>query len=499
MAFVATPSVAAAATVTPRRCRGSGRPPRLPMTVRRAGRPAVTTTRRPPPHMASQADAAAAAAAAAAAGAAAPVPAASPRSTAPAWSGVDYEAVAAEEGVTLAPGSPFTRRILSTSMPEAERRYYARLCVASVVAAIADVRAAGPTAGPPPAMDVTLLLPLLDPELDIYDRRFLLRVTWALIAGLAAMPVVAAAAAAPAALDTTATDDGAAAVVTGEPSADDGMPNRSATSPLPPTPTTGRVRVAIQCAEKFGGLPISVAGLRRTLEADLATSADAWGGLAAATDAVRVSDIDPDAVAPDDAAAVVLSPTNTTGAPVVDDVVAMAGAAATVAAAPLVVLNGRLGDVASSGGVMGARGRAERMAFLAAAARPFYLKLLYATGSRYPVRGALLRLYPGAWTVWAHDADADTYELIGEFPGAGPKPAPGQITDVFEGWDFRRARDRRAAAKAAVTATRAAGVEGGETGGGDAPALLDSTATVPIALAVTAVAAIVVARVAHLL
>ncbi|KAK1860606.1 hypothetical protein I4F81_003194 [Pyropia yezoensis] len=413
--------------------------------------------------MAARADAASAAAAATGGGAPPQTPSPPPSgSPTPASAGVDYEAVAAEEGVTLVPGSPFTRRILSTSMPEAERRYYTRLCVASVVAAIADARAV-PGGPPPPAMDVTLLLPLLDPELDIYDH-----------AGAVAA--------------------GAGATAISEGSADGDAPASTPSStPAPPRPpATGRVRVAIQSAEKFGGLPISVAGLRRTLEADRAASADAWGGLAAATDAVRVSDIDPAAVAPDDAAVVVLSPTNTTGAPVVDDVVAMAAAAAAVAAAPLVVLNGRLGDVASAGGVMGARGRAERLAFLASAARPFYLKLLYATGSRYPVRGALLRLYPGPWTVWAHDADADTYEQIGEFPGAAGKPGAGQLTDVFEGWEFRRACDRRAASKGG-------GERGGGGGGGGGGPALDAAAAVPLALAVTTVAAIVAARVAHLL
>lgn len=110
--------------------------------------------------------------------------------------------------MTLLPGCPFTPRILSTAMPEAERRYYTRLAVASVAAAIADARA------PPPVMDVTLLLPLLDPELDIYDRRFLLRVSWALITGLAEAAPAAAAAPAPAAPAVGASATAAAAAAT---------------------------------------------------------------------------------------------------------------------------------------------------------------------------------------------------------------------------------------------------------------------------------------------
>ncbi|OSX81250.1 hypothetical protein BU14_0023s0055 [Porphyra umbilicalis] len=318
---------------------------------------------------------------------------------------VDYAAIAAEEGVTLVPGTPLTPAISSSPMAEAERRYYTRLFVQAIAGALGDLRSGASTNY---VLDVTLLLPQLNPELDIYDRRFLLRVAWALVADL---------------------------VGTGAPTAD-GRAVRPA-----------HVRVVTQSAEKFGGLPISVAGLRRTFAADRAVSADAWGGADAMADAVRDSDIEADALAADDDVVLVLSPTNTTGAPVVADVAAMA-AAATAARVPLLIFNGRLADVLSHSGVMGARGRGARFDFLASAARPFYLKLLYATGSWYPVRGALSRVYPGAWQVWARDTDADTYALIGEWPGAGPKPTTSEITDAFEAAEFRAAAARRAAAAA---------------------------------------------------
>ena len=65
------------------------------------------------------------------------------------------------------------------------------------------------------------------------------------------------------------------------------------------------------------------------------------------------------------------------------------------------------------------QGRKGRQDFLKKFWTPAYIRLLYSPGKNYPVRGVLLRFYPGEWEVWRKmetEKGADeVYELVGEF------------------------------------------------------------------------------------
>lgn len=172
---------------------------------------------------------------------------------------------------------------------------------------------------------ITLLPPQLNPELDVYDRRFLLQLVWAV-------------------LDVTA--------------------NSYAL----------RTRVLIQGTGSFGAIPLSVAGLRRNFDADVAKSADAWiPGIIQSGDLEKEADL-----TEEDQVVIVVSPTNTVSAPVVNDVANLVERAA---GRPVFIINPRLADVPSSGGVMQVTGRAERRQFLQSFSSVFYLRLLFTSGT----------------------------------------------------------------------------------------------------------------------
>lgn len=172
---------------------------------------------------------------------------------------------------------------------------------------------------------VTLQIPQLDPALDIYDRRFLLQAAWAVISATVAEHSL-------------------------------------------------RTRVLVQGRRAFGAIPLSVAGLRRTFDGDLALSASDWP-----TDSIRSGDLeDPDDIADDDDLVLVLSPTNAVSVPVIDEVISLVKRAGS---RPVILLNPSLNDVPSHSGVMQVSGRAARIAFLDSITNLFYFRVLYDPGS----------------------------------------------------------------------------------------------------------------------
>lgn len=306
-------------------------------------------------------------------------------------------------------------------MPSADRNAYITAAVDATLAYCTAL--ASPSNDLPNVCSLTLWLPQLDPELDVFDRRFVLSLTWALVQGLA-------------------------------------FESRL------------RTRVLVQGVRKYGAIPLSVAGLRRTFEADIAASAEEWGGAEAMASVLGTADLeDPDGVTDEDEAIVVVTPCNATSTPVIDDVMALRERVGPTR--PIILINPRLTDVPSSEGVMGVKGRAARNAFREGCAFPFYLRLLFDAGTLYPLRAMVYRAYGEAesmWQLWlpagSPGNETETYDIAGEFV---ERPTAAQLDEAMA---VARRRRRLAA------------------GDNEDPAGLDSLVTqnLPVAVALTAVA-----------
>lgn len=214
------------------------------------------------------------------------------------------------------PGTPcFTPRVSRSPMPEEDRQTY-------IVAASAAFRTYLESSAASSRGHVELRVPQLDPSSDVYCRRFLLSLTWALVR--------------------------VAAVQAGL-----------------------RTRILVQKPGDFyGGLPLSVAGLARFLAADWRVSKDGWP-----EDMVRLGAMGRDErIADDDEVIVIVSPTNAISMPVVEDLQRLSVEAGD---RPIVLINPRLGDVPSHSGVMQVSGRKERMQLLDSFQDIFTCRLLY--------------------------------------------------------------------------------------------------------------------------
>jgi Domain of unknown function (DUF1995) len=65
----------------------------------------------------------------------------------------------------------------------------------------------------------------------------------------------------------------------------------------------------------------------------------------------------------------------------------------------VILINPILRDIPSSGGIMGVRGRDSRLAFEQTLAPAYHFRLLYFSGSWYPILGALRYAHGGKWQV----------------------------------------------------------------------------------------------------
>lgn len=207
-------------------------------------------------------------------------------------------------------------------MPVDQRDIYLRAVAAATATYLSELQ---PGASSTPMAQVTVLLPQLNPELDTFDRRFVLQLTWAV-------------------LDIAASS------------------------------CCLRTRVLIQGTGAFGAIPLSVAGLRRNFDADLEMSREAWPD-----SAIRSGFLEnPNDLDDDDEIIIVVSPTNAVSIPVIDNLVDMVARAR---GRPVILLNPRLADVPSHSGVMQVSGRAERIRFLESIEDIFYLRLLFNAGT----------------------------------------------------------------------------------------------------------------------
>lgn len=223
-------------------------------------------------------------------------------------------------------GTPcFTPRILVSPMSRQHRSVYLNAVTTAMNAYLEGLKARSSTVTLPPVAQLTLLAPQLNPSLDIYDRRFLLQMAWAVISSTVRTHAY-------------------------------------------------RTRVLIQGRRAFGAIPLSVAGLRRNFDADLKATLEEWPDTI-----VRAGELEENAdLDDDDEAIILLSPTNAVSIPVINAVMDIVDRAK---GRPVVLINPRLGDVPSHSGVMQVSGRADRLAFVKRIQTVFYLRLLYAPGS----------------------------------------------------------------------------------------------------------------------
>jgi len=201
----------------------------------------------------------------------------------------------------------------------------------------------------------------------------------------------------------------------------------------------------------FKGMPLSLSGVERIM-----ATMD-WGE----DTPITTGALEPAAAAGVGAGGVVfvVAPQNIAGGSVLPPLMA-AVAAAERAGAAVVLVNPRLKDVPSSAGVMGVRGRADRLADEASFVVAYHLRLLYANPTMpYPIRGALRHRYGQPWQVYAREdikgpPRSEAYVLAAE---AEAEPGGTEITGVLKA--------RREAVAAAERAAAAPAEGGGRKGG----------------------------------
>lgn len=191
----------------------------------------------------------------------------------------------------------------------------------------------------------------------------------------------------------------------------------------------------------FVGMPLSLSGVQRILETmDFGDYADR----------ISVGTLGPGAAEVRDGGVVfVVAPQNIPGGSVMP-VLMEATAAADAAGAAVVLINPRLRDVPSAAGVMGVRGRAERLADADSFTQAYQLRLLYTNPTiPYPIRGALRHVFAGPWQLYAREdvrgpPRSETYVLAAEFTDA--EPGGPEITAAMKARREAVAAAERAAA-----------------------------------------------------
>jgi len=104
----------------------------------------------------------------------------------------------------------------------------------------------------------------------------------------------------------------------------------------------------------------------------------------------------------------------------------------------LILINPKLGDIMSSGGVMGVRGRQDRQDFIKTFTPAYHFRLLYLGAGPYPIMGALRYTYGGPWEVLKRidfveeetGTREEAYQIVGRF--LEKEPGAGEITECFQ-------------------------------------------------------------------
>eukprot|EP00871_Galdieria_phlegrea_P006057 jgi/Galph1/939/GphlegSOOS_G5646.1 len=222
---------------------------------------------------------------------------------------------------------PFLPNMSQYPRTTEQQQHYISLIMDAIDSAWKDTKQPGANL----RTSITLLLPDLNPALDIYDRRFLLRMVWGVVSHLVLKE-------------------------------------------------NQRVRIAVQSPMGGSGLPLAVAGLLRYLNADYLESSNVWNGKLHSH--VSISTVDYCISTPvEEDCFVIVTPTNAVSAPVIEQIMQLTDR---YKSKSIILINPNLQDVPSTGGIMQVQGRKERIEFLNSFHCIFYLRPLYKTGTLYP-------------------------------------------------------------------------------------------------------------------
>jgi len=197
-----------------------------------------------------------------------------------------------------------------------------------------------------------------------------------------------------------------------------------------------RVKICVQQAlgqGVFTGMPLALSGVRRILE-----MMD-WGE---AGPFVGLGQVGADQVDDETAVFILIAPQNVVNGAVIYELQEMVDAAE-AKGKQILLVNPILKDVPSSGGMMGVRGRAERLSFTGSFVTAGHFRLLYKAGTFYPIVGALRYVYGGPWEIYKRvdiTRREEQYQLIGSYD---EEPDPVVITKCFE--KYRKEQQRKAA------------------------------------------------------
>lgn len=193
-----------------------------------------------------------------------------------------------------------------------------------------------------------------------------------------------------------------------------------------------RVKVCVQQSlgqGVFQGTPLALSGVMRIMN-----QMD-WGSEEVA-DHITTGNLGAKEVEKNDADAFILiAPQNMTGQSVLPLLQEMV-TAAEVNNKPIVLINAKLGDIPSSAGVMGIRGRSERQDFVSTFITAYHFRLLYLGIGPYPIMGALRYRWGGPWQVFRRvdfidgfGERSECYLKIGDFDH---QPDASEITACFK-------------------------------------------------------------------
>lgn len=158
----------------------------------------------------------------------------------------------------------------------------------------------------------------------------------------------------------------------------------------------------------FQGLPLTLSGVRRIMDAM------DWGD---ATEFVKFGEVGSQQIEEGCKYYILICPQNVVGSTIVTKMKEMVEKAEQ-SGKRVILFNPVLKDVPSAGGVMGVRGRKERMEFVETFVTAYHFRLLYYSGSFFPIVGALRYLYGGMWEVYKRTSlgkGEEEYRLIEAF------------------------------------------------------------------------------------
>jgi adenylate kinase len=190
-----------------------------------------------------------------------------------------------------------------------------------------------------------------------------------------------------------------------------------------------RVRICVQGSlgvGVFSAMPLALAGVRRILE-----SMD-WDVTLPESD-IRIGGIGEKEVQEDDDVLLLVAPQNISGhsiQPFIQEMCTAAGKR------PVILINPRLAEIPSANGVMGVRGRQERLDFLATFIQAYHFRLIYNKPFIFPIYGSLRKAFGGPWELYKRTGSTN-YNILDEeyvFRRAfAEEPTPSEITDAILG------------------------------------------------------------------